>query len=90
MPAVHRLADVCTGHGPHPPRPNIQGSPDVLVNGRGVHRVGDGWAGHDHGGVMATGSSSVRVNGMAMARVGDRVSCGSLAATGSPNVFAGG
>ena len=94
MPAVHRLGDLCTGHGCFPPRPNIAASGDVFTNGIGVHRVGDGWAVHCcflacHGGSQAAGSGTVFVNGKAMARIGDAVSCGSAAGTGSGNVFAG-
>jgi len=46
MPAVVRLGDICTGHGCWPPRQNIEASPNVFVNGRGVHRLGDAWAVH--------------------------------------------
>jgi uncharacterized Zn-binding protein involved in type VI secretion len=38
---------------------------------------------------MASGSGTVFVNGKALARVGDSVACGSAAAQGSSNVFAG-
>lgn len=93
---VVRLSDTCTGHGCWPPRPNVQASPNVLVNGRGAHRVGDAWAAHTcpaipetHASVQATGSSTVFVNGKALARVGDSIACGSSNATGSSNVFAG-
>jgi uncharacterized Zn-binding protein involved in type VI secretion len=95
MPAAHRHADICTGHGCYPPRPNIEASPDVFVNGLGWHRVGDGWALHGcgdcapHGGVLAAGSATVFVDGRAAGRIGDPVSCGSSAATGSADVFAG-
>lgn len=43
---VARLADLCTGHGCYPPRPNIEGSPNVFVNSRPHHRLGDGWSVH--------------------------------------------
>lgn len=92
---VVRLNDICTGHGCFPPRPNIQGSPNVFVNGRPAHRVGDAWAAHCcgvpcHAGTAAKGSSTVFVNGKPLCRVGDDVDCGSKMAQGSPNVFAGG
>lgn len=94
MPAVVRLGDICTGHGCFPPRPNVQASGDVFVNGIGAHRRGDAWGVHCcgicHGSVLAVGSSTVFVNGQQLARIGDAVACGSAAAQGSPTVFAGG
>mgnify|MGYP002624134001 CR=1 FL=1 len=95
MPPAARLNDICTGHADWPPRPNIEGSPNVFVNKRNWHRQGDAWATHCnsisecHGGVLASGSSSVFVNKQQAGRIGDHVSCGSSVATGSPNVFAG-
>ena len=95
MPPAARLNDICTGHADWPPRPNIEGSPNVFVNGLAWHRQGDAWATHCnsipecHGGVLASGSSSVFVNKQQAGRIGDPVSCGSSVATGSPNVFAG-
>jgi len=99
MPSVARLADLCTGHGCYPPRPNIQGSPTVFVNGRPVHRLTDAWAIHCcgpscHGAVLAKGSTTVFVNGLPCGRIGDLVGvpgeCGSVVMTGSTNVSAGG
>jgi uncharacterized Zn-binding protein involved in type VI secretion len=92
MPAVVRKGDICTGHGCFPSRPNIEGSPDVFVNGIPVHRVGDAWDSHCcgptcHGGEQQTGSPTVFVNGRPVARVGDQISCGSLNLEGSPDVF---
>lgn len=90
MPAVTRLADVCTGHGPCSPRPNNSASPNVFVNKRGAHRKGDSWAVHcNHGSVLNGGSRTVFVNGKALGRIGDGVACGSLVKTGSGNVFSG-
>jgi uncharacterized Zn-binding protein involved in type VI secretion len=90
---VHRLGDLCTGHGCYGSRPNAGASSNVFVNSLGVHRVGDPWEKHCcggcHGGVQATGSPTVFVNKLPMARVGDSVSCGSSNKTGSGNVFAG-
>lgn len=95
MPAVTRLGDLCTGHGCFGQRPNDEASPNVFVNGIGVHRVGDHWVSHCCGPVchdsnMATGSSTVFINGKAAARIGDMVACGSASAQGSPNTFFGG
>jgi uncharacterized Zn-binding protein involved in type VI secretion len=91
MPAVHRYGDICTGHNTCEPRPNISASTDVYVNNRGAHRTGDSWAIHcKHSSVLATGSSTVFVNGRELGRIGDLVACGSLTATGSEDVFAGG
>jgi len=95
MPAVHRKGDSGTGHGCFPPRTNNQGSSDVFCNGIPVHRQGDSWNVHCcgipcHGGNLASGSSTVFANNKDLGRIGDPVSCGSAAANGSGNVFAGG
>tara|TARA_R100000152_G_C6773907_1_gene201443 strand:+ start:1499 stop:1825 length:327 start_codon:yes stop_codon:yes gene_type:complete len=96
MPAVHRKGDGGTGHGCWPPRNNVGGSGNVLCNSIGVHRQGDGWATHCcpgpscHAGTLAAGSSSVKANSRQLGRISDPVSCGSAAANGSGNVFAGG
>lgn len=45
MPAVVRLGDMSAGHC-YPARANDSASPDVFVNGRGVHRQGDHWPTH--------------------------------------------
>lgn len=95
MPAAVRLGDVCSGHGPFPPRNNISASANVMINGKGAHRVGDAWDSHCdpsscHTGVEASGSGTVFVNGRPLARVGDQINCGSTCAQGSTDVFAGG
>ena len=99
MPAAARLGDMCTGHGCWPPRPNVQGSPNVFINGKPAHRVGDAWAEHCcvvedellcHSSVLRSGSSSVFINGKSAGRVGDAVYCGSSVASGSADVFIGG
>ena len=94
MPAASRLGDLCTGHGPWPPRLSIAGSPDVVIEGSAALRVGDAWAVHCagacHGGAQASGSGSVFVNGRPLARIGDAVDCGSAVASGAATVFAGG
>ena len=94
MPAVTRLGDQCTGHGCFSPRPSTAASGNVFVNGIGVHRLGDSWATHCcgipcHAGTLANGSGSVFVNGKPAGRIGDSVSCGSVVAQGSQNVFFG-
>lgn len=94
MPAVARKGDMGSGHGGYPPRPNDQGSPDVRINGKPAHRVGDHWTVHCddgscHDSSLAKGSATVRVNGRPLGRVGDAVACGSTVAQGSPNVNAG-
>ena len=95
--AVSRKGDLCTGHGPYPPRPSTSGSSNVRVNGIECLRKGDSYAVHakppknpnPHGSVLSDGSSSVMVNGRPMGRIGDPVACGSASAVGSRNVFAG-
>lgn len=96
MPQATRLNDNCTGHDACPPRPLIEGSPNVFTNGRNQGRVGDSYTLHGciehppHGGVIASGSKTVFVNGKQAGRIGDPVSCGSSVAEGSPNVIIGG
>jgi len=87
---VTRVADICTGHGNCPPRPNSQGSPNVFVNFLAAHRKGDHWIIHcTHASVLAKGSGTVKVNNKDLGRVGDAIACGSTVAQGSPNVYAG-
>lgn len=96
MPQATRLTDNCSGHDACPPRPLIEASPNVFVNGLNAGRVGDNYALHGciehpmHGGVIASGSETVFINGKNAGRIGDPVSCGSTVAEGSPNVFIGG
>jgi len=91
MPAATRIGDLCSGHAKAAPRPSIQGSSNVFVNGIGVHREDDGWAIHfGHSGTLAMGSSTVYVNGKSAGRIGDPITCGSVVAQGSSNVFIGG
>lgn len=89
-----RLADICTGHGCWPSRANDMASTNVIINGRGAHRVGDHWPTHCcgpacHDSSQVTGSGTVFVNGKALARIGDSIGCGSSNATGSNNVLVG-
>jgi len=87
---------MCSGHGSWPPRPSTSGSGDVFVNGIPAHRQGDSWAVHCnpdpscHPGTATGGTGTVYCNGRPLMRVGDAINCGSTAAQGSPNVFAGG
>lgn len=92
MTAAVRRGDQCSGHGCFPSRPNVEASPDVMVNGIGSHRLGDAWATHCcgpvcHSSAAAQGSPNVFVNGKPKCRVGDAVACGSSMAEGSPNVI---
>lgn len=98
MPGIVRLGDNSAGH-PHcyPARPNVEASGNVIVNGRGAHRLGDGWAVHGacvlhspHGGAASSGSATVMVNGRPVCRIGDAISCGDSMAEGSGDVIAGG
>ncbi|MBQ7168440.1 MAG: PAAR domain-containing protein [Synergistaceae bacterium] len=100
MPPVTRRGDSCTGHDCWPSRESTTGSYSVYVNGIPVHREGDSWEVHCcthpdcphgcHGGVLASGSSTVYADGHQIGRIGDPVSCGSSVAEGSANVYAGG
>lgn len=96
MPAATRLGDSDTGHDICPPRGLASASPDVIINGRGAGRQSDNYPPHScidhapHGGVIASGSSTVYINGLQSGRVGDPVSCGGSVAVGSSNVFIGG
>lgn len=88
-----RLGETDTGHDCWPPRNNVQGSPNVIINGRPAHRQGDMWATHccpDHGchpSVLSGGSSTVFTNGKAQGRGGDPVACGGSVVTCSGDVF---
>ena len=105
MPPAHRVGDralnPADAHGcpacPHPVQgPGISGSPDVLVNGRPLMRVGDpgvhiACCGPNQW-TVAQGSRSVLVNGRPPSRIGDATShCGGSGSVidGSPNVLIG-
>lgn len=89
MPSTVRLYDICSGHGPCPPRLNISASPNVFINNLGAHRVGDAWSKHcNHTSTQASGSPNVFVNNLSQARIGDHIKCGSTNATGSPDTYA--
>lgn len=91
-----RLGDNCTGHDACPPRPIVEASPNVFINGKRAARLGDMLAAHgcpihpSHTGYISTGSATVFINGKKAARIGDAVSCGGAIAEGSSNVFVGG
>lgn len=86
----------CTGHGCFPPRLNVQASPTVFANSLSIQRLGDAYMPHCcptkgcHSAVVAQASSSVYINGLPAARIGDALSCPSVIAEGSQNVFVGG
>ncbi len=96
MPAATRLNDNCTGHDACPPVPLVEGSPNVIINGRLAGRVGDHYSTHGcvshpgHQDVISAGSSKVVINGKPAARVGDAVSIGGTVQDGSDNVIFGG
>lgn len=90
-----RLGDRCSGHGCFPPRNNVQGSPNVFINGRPAHRQGDMWAAHCcpkqgcHPSALSIGSPTVYTNGKQQGRKDDPVACGSRVVTCSGDVFVG-
>ena len=100
MPGIVRVGDLCSGHGCYPPRPAIEGSPNVFMNGRAIVREGvDNFAVHCkycgkkpncHQSVVTKASSNVFANGIEIARVGDPIGCGSACAQGSTDGFGGG
>ncbi|MTJ83147.1 MAG: hypothetical protein F8N37_19345 [Telmatospirillum sp.] len=76
----------------------VQGSPNVMINGRPAARATPGPGDDDlvtcdrhtprqH---VAEGSRIVLINGAPAHRVGDRIDCGAKASGGSPNVLIGG
>ena len=96
MPEATRLNDNCTGHDACPSVPLIEGSPNVIINGRPAGRVGDHYSTHGcvahpgHQVVFVAGSSKVVINGKPAARIGDAVSLGGAVQDGSGNVIFGG
>lgn len=88
-----RMSDICSGHGCFPPRVSCSGSPNVFANSLPAKRVGDCFIPHGcpgcppHMGVQALGCSTVFANLLPWSGIGHLVSCGGVAATGSPNVF---
>lgn len=96
MPEAIRYTDICKGHDCHVPRPNDEGSENVVINNLGAHRVGDHWETHCcgsscHDSIAATGSPNVIVNGRSLCRVDDLTACGSvMGSTHSPDVIVNG
>ena len=98
MSKAARRGDLCTGHQTCgcPPRPALQGSPDVTVDDKKALRVDvDTFVPHGcpahppHPGVAKRGSSTVTINDRPAARVGDPVDCGGAVQTGSSDVDIG-
>lgn len=78
------LGDLGTNHAGFPPTPVIAGSPDVLIDGKPVARVGDPLAPHTkpkhstHPRTIAAGSATVLINGIPAAVTGGAISCGGV------------
>lgn len=105
MPQVTRVGDSTSGicdvgceECPHNRSgQNASGSPNVYINKKRAHRLGDtGSCNCIHGGSFQStaASKSVFVNGKGLTRVGDSTSCQSCGmpgshVAGSPNVFCG-
>jgi uncharacterized Zn-binding protein involved in type VI secretion len=92
--AVVLLGDLGSDHSGFPPTPVIAGSPNVLIDGKSVARLGDPLAHHSklkhssHPRTIADGSSTVVINGMPAAVTGSAISCGGVA-IGSGSVVIG-
>ncbi len=78
------LGDLGTDHQGFPPTPVIAGSPDVLIDGKPVARVGDPLSPHSkpkhppHPRAIAAGSATVLINGIPAAVTGSAISCGGV------------
>lgn len=93
MPAS-RIGDFCTGHTGFSPCPALQGSKDVMLEGRGALRVGDMFSVHCtpdecHSGRLARGSANVKVNGLPLGHIASPLDCGAMVLTGCSTIFAG-
>ncbi|MGC8120180.1 type VI secretion system PAAR protein [Marinobacter sp. VGCF2001] len=88
------LGDIGTDHQGFPPTPVTAGSPNVLIDGKPVARVGDPLAPHSkpkhppHPRVIAAGSATVLINGIPAAVTGSAISCGGVT-IGSGSVVIG-
>ncbi|MDY6797351.1 MAG: type VI secretion system PAAR protein [Pseudomonadota bacterium] len=88
------LGDLGLDHDGYPPTPVISGSPNVMVDGKPVARVGDQLAMHSkpshppHPRAIAEGSSTVMINGVPAAITGGKISCGGVT-VGSGSVLIG-
>lgn len=92
--AISCLGDSCSGHGCFPPRPGINASSKLFVQGRPAHRVGDSWqlhtCGNDtHDATVVYGSYKMFESGQSVAVIGSVLSCGSILAAGSSKFFVG-
>lgn len=85
MPAIARLGDIGSYHGPYPDTEVVEGSGDVDINSLPVHRVGDNLAPHEHSRHLAKGSSTCDVNSRGLGYVTCPVDCGGFIVTGSGN-----
>lgn len=94
------MGDLSSGHGCWPPQTALPGNPTVLINFMPVHCAGDMYTFHlcpckgciPHPGVGAVGASTVLASFRPVRRFGDALGglCGgSVAISGSPNVFVG-
>ena len=88
------LGDLGTDHSGFPSTPVIAGSPNVLIDGKPVARVGDPLAPHSkpkhppHPRAIAAGSATVLINGIPAAVTGGAISCGGVT-IGSGSVVIG-
>lgn len=88
------LGDLGTDHSGFPPTPVISGSPNVLIDGKPVARVGDQLAPHSkpkhppHPRSITSGAPTVLINGMPVAVTGGEISCGGVT-IGSSSAVAG-
>lgn len=82
MAAIARLGDT-SNHGGS----IISASPNVIVNGRGVARVGDSHScpirGHGVTAIVSTPLTTARANGQQIACVGATTGCGATISSGS-------
>jgi uncharacterized Zn-binding protein involved in type VI secretion len=104
LPALYTIGDTTTGHGPFPPvgYPPSGCSPNVYINSKNVHKVGDNTLPHDsikidtHLDTIATGSTSVYVNGSPIAINGKSLLLcpfgpgGTVGGISANNVYVGG
>lgn len=93
--AIRIGVDPSKGHC-YPPKPCLNGSNNVLINGIGAVRVGDNYnqthkcGKNSHSmGIAAEGSSTVYINGKPVHRNGDLINCGDHGNNGSNNVLVG-
>jgi len=92
--AIVLLGDLGSDHEGYPPTPVLAGSPDVLVDGKPVARLGDPLAIHSkplhppHPRAIAGGSSTVLINGQPAAITGSAITCGGVT-MGSGSVIIG-